>query len=421
MDRRVSRMCNHPISYPAFRQALPILKRIEDNGYQAYFVGGSVRDALLGKPVNDIDIATSAKPEEIKSLFKRTVDIGIEHGTVLVLSDEGEYEITTFRTESTYHDFRRPDEVTFVRSLKEDLQRRDFTINALALSRRGELIDYYGGQIDLKKQLIRAVGCPKERFSEDALRMLRAIRFASQLDFDIESETFLAIKTLHPLLDHIATERIAVEFEKTLMGKNHAKGLHTLIESGLFNYCPGLSGGSEALSQLSKIKSPFLSVESAWALLVFFMQKTGVLSPHQQAPHLFLKKWKLSNKKIDGAIKLLNGLIYRAERGPLTSYYLFEYGQDNALLIEDLMHKLGEKDQSEIVQKIARQLPIVRKKDLAISGRDLMEITGERAGPWIGQWLNDALQAVIDGQIKNHKKEIIDYLTAKYMTSGGGD
>lgn len=414
-------MCNHPISYPAFRQALPILKHIEDNGYQAYFVGGSVRDALLGKPVNDIDIATSAKPKEIKSLFKRTVDIGIEHGTVLVLSDEGEYEITTFRTESAYHDFRRPDEVTFVSSLKEDLQRRDFTINALALSRRGDLIDYYGGQMDLKKQLIRAVGCPKERFNEDALRMLRAIRFASQLDFDIEPETFLAIKTLHPLLDHIATERIAVEFEKTLMGNNHAKGLHTLIESGLFNYCPGLRDGSEALSQLAEIRSPFLSAESAWALLIFFMKKSGLLNHHQQDIHLFLKKWKLSNKKINGTIKLLNSLIYRTEGGPLTPHYLFEYGQDNALLIEDLMHKLGGKDQSEIVQKMASQLPIARKEDLAISGRDLMQITGKHAGSWIGQWLNDALQVVVDGQIKNHKKEIIDYLTEKYMTSGGGD
>ena len=147
-----------------FKQALPIIDKIEEAGFEAYFVGGSVRDTLLNKPINDVDIATSAKPNEIKEIFPKTIDVGIEHGTVMVLWKDASYEITTFRTESTYQDFRRPDTVEFVRSLKEDLKRRDFTINALAMDRDGKIIDYFNGQKDLENNLIKAVGIPEERF-----------------------------------------------------------------------------------------------------------------------------------------------------------------------------------------------------------------------------------------------------------------
>src|SRR5699024_1116338 len=169
-------------------RAVPVLNKIIEAYFESYFVGGSVRDHLLNLEVNDVDIATSALPHEIKQIFKRTVDVGIEHGTVLVLYNDESYEITTFRTESTYKDFRRPDSVTFVRSLREDLKRRDFTMNAIAVDIDGHVFDPYEGIKDLKAEIIRAVGNPHERFREDALRMMRAVRFAAQLDFEIEEE-----------------------------------------------------------------------------------------------------------------------------------------------------------------------------------------------------------------------------------------
>src|SRR5699024_10264166 len=203
----------------SFRKALPIIEKIEENGFEAYFVGGGVRDTLLGKSIHDVDIATSAYPEEMKKMFPRTIDVGIEHGTVMVLYKDETYEITTFRTESTYQDFRRPDSVTFVRSLKEDLKRRDFTINALAMNKEGHIIDYFNGMEDLKLKRIKAVGQPTERFHEDALRMMRAVRFVSQLQFHLEKETKEAIEEHHALLEKIAIERIQSEFIKLLLGK----------------------------------------------------------------------------------------------------------------------------------------------------------------------------------------------------------
>ena len=195
-----------------YQKAIPVLNKLEQAGFEAYFVGGSVRDILLDQPIHDVDIATSAFPEEIKQLFPKTIDIGIEHGTVLVLAEEEQYEITTFRTESTYQDYRRPDHVEFVRSLVEDLKRRDFTINAFALKEDGQIIDLFDGLADLENQILRAVGDPQERFHEDALRMMRGIRFVSQIGFTLEQETAAAIQANHSLLGKISVERINVEF-----------------------------------------------------------------------------------------------------------------------------------------------------------------------------------------------------------------
>ncbi|XJS11588.1 CCA tRNA nucleotidyltransferase [Aerococcaceae bacterium WGS1372] len=179
-----------------FKKALPVLKQIESHGYEAYFVGGCVRDTLLNKTINDIDIASSARPEEIEKIFKTTFDVGKEHGTIVVLVNNEPYEVTTFRTEGDYKDYRRPDEVNFVRNLEEDTLRRDFTINAMAINGDGELFDYHGGVNDLNNKIIRCVGIAMERFEEDALRMMRAIRFASQLGFFIEEKSFEAILKL---------------------------------------------------------------------------------------------------------------------------------------------------------------------------------------------------------------------------------
>lgn len=199
-----------------------VLNRLEENGFSAYVVGGCVRDYLLGRPINDFDVATSALPEEMLEIFKdyRTVNNGIKHGTVAVVSEGRLVEVTTFRSDGTYTDSRRPDSVSFVRNIEEDLARRDFTINAMAYRESDGIIDLYGGQEDLKNKLIRCVGDPHKRFSEDALRIMRGMRFASTLGFGIEEETLSAMLETKHLLQKIAKERITSEFRGMLLGES---------------------------------------------------------------------------------------------------------------------------------------------------------------------------------------------------------
>ena len=177
-------------------QVKTIIEKLEENGYEGFAVGGCVRDALLFRNPDDWDITTSAKPEQVKELFKRTVDTGIQHGTVTVLLDREGFEVTTYRIDGEYEDSRHPREVCFTSNLTEDLKRRDFTINAMAYSEKRGLVDEFDGVLDLKQGIIRCVGNPEERFSEDALRILRAVRFAAQLGFQIEEKTFSAIRRL---------------------------------------------------------------------------------------------------------------------------------------------------------------------------------------------------------------------------------
>ena len=247
-----------------------IIKKLEDAGYEAYAVGGCVRDCLLGRLPEDWDITTSAKPEEIKKVFKRTIDTGIQHGTVTVLlkahkgedeSKEAEaqegvdyapgaadmqssvrtgkgfigYEVTTYRIDGEYLDGRHPSTVTFTPSLHEDLARRDFTINAMAVNADSGLVDDFGGMEDMEAHVIRAVGDAKQRFTEDALRMLRALRFSAQLGFEIDPETYEAIKELAPNLINVSKERINVELTKLLMS-DHPNHIALVSESGLSGY-----------------------------------------------------------------------------------------------------------------------------------------------------------------------------------------
>ncbi|WP_338597228.1 CCA tRNA nucleotidyltransferase [Clostridium baratii] len=210
-----------------------IIDEFYKNNYEAFMVGGCIRDALLCKTPKDYDIATSAKPEITEKLFEKTIPTGIKHGTVTVLIDNEPYEVTTYRTEGEYRDNRRPDEVYFVSDIKEDLSRRDFTINAFAYNSREGLKDFFGGLDDLNNRLIRSVGDANKRFNEDALRMLRAIRFSTQLNFDIEENTLNAIKDNKDLIKNISAERIRDELCKILISNNVRTGLNLLKECGL--------------------------------------------------------------------------------------------------------------------------------------------------------------------------------------------
>lgn len=209
-----------------------ILHTLEEAGYEAYVVGGCVRDSILGRSPDDWDITTSAKPEEVKALFRRTVDTGLIHGTVTVMLDKEGFEVTTYRVDGEYEDGRHPKEVSFTASLEEDLKRRDFTINAMAYNPKRGLVDLFGGVQDMENRIIRCVGNPLERFAEDALRILRAVRFSAQLGFSIEGETLKAISVLAPNLKYVSAERIQVELLKLLVSP-HPDYLRTAYEAGI--------------------------------------------------------------------------------------------------------------------------------------------------------------------------------------------
>ena len=219
-----------------WQAAFSVIASLENFGYEAVVVGGAVRDKLLGRAVHDVDVATSALPEEVKQVFSNTVDVGIAHGTVLVVHPLAPIEVTTFRTDGEYTDHRRPEAVKFVRSLEEDLLRRDFTINAMALRSNESIVDPYGGQLDLNARIIRAVGDADARFKEDALRMLRAVRFAAQLGFAIEEKTLVAIRNQANDIHLIAKERVKAELDKVWVSPFIYDGLLQMGNSGLANW-----------------------------------------------------------------------------------------------------------------------------------------------------------------------------------------
>jgi len=276
-----------------FKKAIPVIQKLNQAGFEAYFVGGSVRDCILNLPIHDVDIATSAFPAEIKAVFDKTIDVGIEHGTVLVLHQEESYEITTFRTESTYQDYRRPDHVDFVRSLEEDLKRRDFTINALALDPTGRVIDLFNGLEDLEQRRLKAVGVAEERFHEDALRMMRGLRFVAQLGFDLEEKTQVAITNNAFLLSKISVERICIEFEKMLLGQDAKRAFQLFIATHCYRYCPGLKNKkTELMEMVPQLIHHIDDLSVAWCLIL------DQLLIEKKQHKAFLKAWKLSNQRI---------------------------------------------------------------------------------------------------------------------------
>lgn len=213
-----------------------ILDTLNKSGFEAFIVGGCVRDSLIKRNLKDWDITTSALPEETIKLFEKTIPTGIKHGTVTIVLNKENYEVTTYRIDGEYSDNRHPDEVIFTRSLKEDLSRRDFTINSLAYNETEGLIDMFNGMEDLKNKLIKCVGKPDKRFNEDALRMLRAVRFACQLQFNIEKDTYTAICRNYTLLKNVSSERIRDELNKILMSPVPSRGIRMLQESNLLKY-----------------------------------------------------------------------------------------------------------------------------------------------------------------------------------------
>ena len=396
---------------PLFLEALPVMQQLVDAGYEAYFVGGSVRDMLLHKPISDVDIATSATPQEVKEIFPHTVDVGIEHGTVMVIHHKEGYEVTTFRTEEGYEDFRHPDKVTFVRSLEEDLKRRDFTINALAIGIDDQLMDFFDGIGDLERQCIRCVGDAKERFNEDALRMFRAVRFVGQLGFQVEEETKNAISLLKMNLSKVAVERMKVEFEKMIQSSYRKDALKLFVETGLYQACPLFDGKGEILLKLAEFSIKEMSVLQAWILFVDELKLSD-----KEVTHL-LKSWKSSNEQIRDV--LVGYKTYRARKEEEWNFFLaYDCPYEVACEVEQLLIVQDKSSSMEGLEATYQSLPIRSMNDIQLNGHDIIRILKlEKKGPIIGQVLKTVEKMILEQSIKNNA-EILEAYVLTHFESG---
>lgn len=387
---------------PVFTKALPVLKEIISAGYEAYFVGGSVRDLLLDRHIHDVDIATSAYPEEIKKIFPHTIDTGIQHGTVTVRYDHESYEVTTFRTESGYQDFRRPDHVSFVQNLSEDLKRRDFTINALAMDIEGNIIDHFNGLDDLKNKVIRAVGVAENRFHEDALRMMRAVRFMGQLKFSLEDKTKQAIKDNHELLSKIAVERVREEFVKMGTSPGSQEAFEIFLETELFQEVPYFAGKRDALAIFPKLNFSPSTEENLWTTMIVLLKLNTKDVPK------FMRAWKNSNAMTRQVTKVIEFFDLISDTTP-SNYDLFKSDLKTILTTIDLAHILGQPINGNALYDRYEALPIKNHNDLVIDGKFLLK-SGIPAGPKIGELLDTITEAVVEGKIANNEQEIVSYL-----------
>lgn len=393
---------------PLFLEALPVMQQLVDAGYEAYFVGGSVRDMLLHKPISDVDIATSATPQEVKEIFSHTVDVGIEHGTVMVIHHKEGYEVTTFRTEEGYEDFRHPDKVTFVRSLEEDLKRRDFTINALAIGIDDQLMDFFDGIGDLERQCLRCVGDAKERFNEDALRMFRAVRFVGQLGFQIEEKTKNAISLLKMNLSKVAVERMKVEFEKMIQSSFRKEALQLFVETGLYQACPLFDGKDEILLKLAEFPLKEMSVLQAWILFIDELNLSD-----KEVTHL-LKSWKSSNEQIRDV--LVGYKTYRARKEEEWNFF-FAYAcpYEVACEVEALLIAQDKSTSMKGLEVTYHSLPIRSMNDIHLNGHDIIRILKlDKKGPIIGQVLKTVEKMILEQSISNDAEVLETYVLSHF-------
>lgn len=371
-----------------FKGAIDILKIFNKNGYEAYFVGGCVRDYLLGEEFSDIDITTNALPEEVKKIFRKSIDTGIQHGTVTILVNGGGYEVTTFRTEDEYINHRSPEKVEFVSNLREDLDRRDFTINAMALDSNGILFDYHNGKKDLSSGVIRTVNNPNERFYEDALRMLRAFRFSSKLGFEIEYDTLEAIKRNDELIKFVSIERIVNEFKKLLSGKGNLRSLELLLDSKLNTYIPFLEE-IEIIQDFSKYS---------------FCQSLYILAKINDISFDILKELKLSNKEIK-LIKEYDKIKEDFINNVPLELILYKHNFEDVVFIAEYFSYNNRNNIENC------KLTINSFDEVDITSQEIISTIGEKPGPWIKSVISELEHEILLNRLDNNRKDILDFLS----------
>lgn len=451
MDRKIT------ISVP--EKAEYIIDTITKAGYEAYVVGGCVRDSILGRKPQDWDITTSAKPEQVKVLFPRTIDTGLQHGTVTVMLDKEGFEVTTYRIDGEYEDGRHPKEVTFTPNLEEDLKRRDFTINAMAYNRTAGLVDIFGGIDDIEAGIIRCVGNPIERFSEDALRMLRAVRFSAQLGYEIEESTGDAIRELAPTLEKISAERIQAELVK-LVTSSHPDYLRKAFELGITKvFFPELDAAMEteqnhphhmySVGEHILHSLMYTEPDKVLRLTMLFhdIGKPEALTVDEKGITHFYGHASISAemaKKIMRRLKFDNSTIYMV--GKLVSFH--DYGNDvdpDLRIVRRAVNKIGEdafpelfsvkradffaqssyqrKEKLDRVSKwqqlyeeIKEKEQCVSLKGLAVTGSDLIA-AGIQPGKEIGDILQQLLEKVLEEPGMNTREQLLAEIQ-KYVIEG---
>ena len=426
-----------------------IIHVLEEHGFQAYAVGGCIRDSLLGRTPHDWDITTSALPEQVKDLFKKTVDTGIQHGTVTILLDGEGYEVTTYRLDGEYEDSRHPKEVTFTSLLSEDLKRRDFTVNAMAYNEKDGLVDLFGGQKDMEAKVIRCVGDPLERFTEDALRILRAVRFAAQLGFSIEERTREAIGILAGNLEHISAERIQAELVKLAVSP-HPEEFYTACETGITrvilpefdeametpqnnpHHC--YTVGRHMIESMRQIEP-----DKVLRLTMLFhdIGKPVVRSTGEDGvDHFFghadvsaqmacdiLKRLKFDNETLNTVEKLITYHDFRPHPNERSvRRFLNKVGKDLFPLVMKVQradvaaqsdYQRSEKEErirevEALAEKIFAEKQCFCLKDMAVTGRDLIA-DGMKPGKDLGAVLSELLGEVLRDPSHNTKEYLLEY------------
>lgn len=427
-----------------------ILRVLENQGFEAFIVGGCVRDSILGRRPDDWDITTSARPEQVKALFRRTVDTGLKHGTVTVLMDKESYEVTTYRIDGEYEDGRHPKEVAFTASLEEDLKRRDFTINAMAYHPDRGLVDLFHGMDDMRAEIIRCVGNPLERFGEDALRILRAVRFSAQLGFSIEEETKKGIEELAPNLKLVSAERIQTELVKLLVSP-HPDYFLTAYETGItrqflpeFDACMEtgqntphhcLSVGLHTLQSLLNIRPDKVL---RLTMLLHDIGKPAVKKTDENGRDHFkmhgpagekmasaiLRRLKFDNDTISKVCRLIRWhddrpapdmcSVRRAVNRIGEDIFPLYLEVQRADMIAQSTYKREEKAArlegvNECYRKILEEGQCVSLKSMAVKGRDLIA-AGYAPGPELGEILDRLLEHVLEHPEDNEKDRLLALL-----------
>lgn len=428
-----------------------IIETLTAAGYEAYAVGGCIRDSMLGRAPNDWDITTSARPEEIKRLFPRTIDTGIKHGTVTVMSDQEGFEVTTYRIDGIYEDGRHPKDVTFTASLEEDLKRRDFTINAMAYNEQTGLVDLFDGWKDMQAGVIRCVGDAEERFAEDALRMLRAVRFSAQLGYRIEENTRKAIRKLAPNLQRISAERIQAELVKLVVSP-HPDYLRTAYETGItgeilpeFDLCMQTAQNNlhHCYSVGEHILHSMLEVQPDKVLRLGMLfhdigkpqtktvdengitHNKGHAVVGERMTTKILRRLKFDNATIRKVTKLVLYHDQEVEATPAgVRRAVHRMGEDifqmlfavkkadilaqSDYLREEKLRKLARIQ--ELYEEICRKKECLSLRDLAVKGEDLIAF-GVTPGREIGVILNELLEIVLEEPERNTREEMLRILS----------
>jgi tRNA nucleotidyltransferase (CCA-adding enzyme) len=425
------------------RELLKFAEYFHKNNFQCFCVGGAVRDMLLGRRVTDFDIATDALPEDVQRIFRRTVPTGIKHGTVTVLFRDRQLEVTTFRTDGKYSDSRRPDSIAYTPSIEEDLKRRDFTINAIAYDLiHKRVLDPHDGKTDLKKKSIRAIGDPLERFNEDALRLLRACRFSSQLGFGIEANTEHAIAELRSTIGLVSSERIRDELTKTVVSDDPGRGIEYMRETGLLQEVLPELAASYGVEQrslhcfdvyyhlLRTCEAAPKNVILRFASLFHDIGKPQTLKTAESGDLIFYNHDKVSSEMAANIMKRLKFSTYEINRvSHLVLNHMFNYTEDwsDAAVrrfinrvgtdsIDDLI-TLRQADQAgtcgkkyispnllklkERIESVLEANHAITIKDLAITGNDIMETLDIKPGPIVGSILDELLETVLDDPEQN--------------------